>query len=68
MFFNKHRKTESRSAESIQILQSINKFIRILVKLKISQNYKKLDYLCLLSQIIANNLNIIKFFTQDIEL
>ena len=68
MSVDKHRKTDSRSAESTQTSQSINKSVRILVKLKISQNHKRPDQSHILSQAAADDLNIAEFFIQNTDL
>jgi len=68
MLFDKCRRTGSRSAESTQTSQSINKSVRILVKLKISQSHKRSDWFCILSQTAADDLNIAEFFTQNMNL
>ena len=68
MFCDNYRKTDSRSAERTQTLQSINKSVRILVKSKIFQSHKKSDWLCILLQTAADDLNIAEFFTQNMNL
>ena len=68
MLFDKHRRTDSRSAESTQTSQSINKSVRILIKSKISQSHKKSDWFHILSQTATDDLNIAEFFIQNMNL
>ena len=67
MQLHKHKKTNSKFISSNLInSQSSNKLIKILVKLKIFQNHKELNWFSILSQIITDKLNIIEFFIQNI--
>src|SRR5438046_2097201 len=68
MCFDKCRRTGSRSAESTQTSQSINKSVRILIKSKISQSHKRSDQSHILSQTAADDLDIAEFFTQNTNL